>query len=63
MDGKRGFDESVNLIKQHSRNYAKRQISWLRNKEMDKIEIDAEKENWDSENLARLIGKLYFNKN
>jgi tRNA dimethylallyltransferase len=55
------FEESVSLIKQHSRNYAKRQLTWLRNKEADKMTIDAEKENWNAENLARIIGKTYFN--
>ncbi len=29
-DGRLGFDEAVNLIKQNSRRFAKRQITWLR---------------------------------
>lgn len=32
MDGKFNFDSAVELIKQHSRNYAKRQVTWFRNK-------------------------------
>lgn len=54
------FDDAVNLIKQHSRNFAKRQLTWLRNKFSDKIVIDVEKENFNFENVARLIGKLYI---
>ncbi|MBA2422219.1 MAG: tRNA (adenosine(37)-N6)-dimethylallyltransferase MiaA [Chitinophagales bacterium] len=34
LDGKLTLPEAVNLIKQHSRNYAKRQLTWLR-KEKD----------------------------
>jgi tRNA dimethylallyltransferase len=32
LQNKIGFDEAVALIKQHSRNYAKRQLTWFRNK-------------------------------
>ncbi len=31
FDGKYSFDEAVKLIKQHSRNFAKRQMTWFRN--------------------------------
>ena len=31
LDGKLSLDEAINLIKQHSRNYAKRQLTWYRN--------------------------------
>jgi len=31
FDGIRGFDETIELIKQKSRNYAKRQITWFKN--------------------------------
>lgn len=54
------FDESVNLIKQHSRNFAKRQLTWLRNRFADKCVVDIEKENFNSEKVARFIGKSYF---
>jgi tRNA dimethylallyltransferase len=30
LDGNCSFDEAVNLIKQHTRNYAKRQMTWFR---------------------------------
>ena len=30
FDGNTSKEEAVNLIKQHTRNYAKRQITWLR---------------------------------
>jgi tRNA dimethylallyltransferase len=33
MDGKLSFDEAVNLIKQDSRRYAKRQLTWFRRDE------------------------------
>lgn len=33
MDGKYSFDESVEKIKQHTRNYAKRQMTWFRRDE------------------------------
>ena len=32
LDGKTTLDESIGLIKQHTRNYAKRQITWFKNK-------------------------------
>lgn len=31
FDGIRGFDETIDLIKQKTRNYAKRQITWFKN--------------------------------
>lgn len=33
LDGKLSLEESINLIKQHSRNYAKRQMTWYRNRD------------------------------
>ncbi len=33
LDDKISLDEAINLIKQHSRNYAKRQMTWYRNRE------------------------------
>ncbi|MCL1946510.1 MAG: tRNA (adenosine(37)-N6)-dimethylallyltransferase MiaA [Chitinivibrionia bacterium] len=54
------FEDCVNSIKQHSRNYAKRQLTWLRNKEADKKIIDVENANCDSINIARIIGELLF---
>lgn len=31
LDNKQSLDDAINLIKQHSRNYAKRQLTWYRN--------------------------------
>ena len=31
LDGEISLDEAINQIKQHTRNYAKRQITWFRN--------------------------------
>jgi tRNA dimethylallyltransferase len=31
LDGKIDLDESINQIKQHTRNYAKRQVTWFKN--------------------------------
>jgi tRNA dimethylallyltransferase len=56
----RSFEDAVNLIKQHSRNFAKRQFTWLRNKFEDKTIIDIEKENFNYEFVARFIGKSYI---
>jgi len=33
LDGKRTLEQAVEKIKQHTRNYAKRQITWFKNKE------------------------------
>ncbi|MGZ4043582.1 MAG: tRNA (adenosine(37)-N6)-dimethylallyltransferase MiaA, partial [Bacteroidia bacterium] len=33
MDGKMPLDEAANKIKQHTRNYAKRQITWFKNQD------------------------------
>lgn len=32
MEGKYSMDEAISLIKQHTRNYAKRQMTWFRNR-------------------------------
>lgn len=44
MDGKYSFDQAVALIKQHTRNYAKRQITWFR-KESPEYFIDPQDTN------------------
>jgi tRNA dimethylallyltransferase len=54
------FEECVEKIKQHSRNFAKRQITWIRNKEKESFSIDVEKLNWDAQNIAKTIAKTYF---
>ncbi len=42
LDGQMGYDDAVTLAKQHSRNYAKRQLTWLRNQCADAIPISFE---------------------
>ena len=32
LSGKHSLEEAVSLIKQHTRNYAKRQLTWFRNR-------------------------------
>ncbi len=45
LDGKIDLITAVNLIKQHTRNYAKRQLTWLRkNKDADSIPFGSENE-------------------
>ncbi|MDZ7304769.1 MAG: tRNA (adenosine(37)-N6)-dimethylallyltransferase MiaA [candidate division KSB1 bacterium] len=58
LDGKISYDEMVMLIKQHSRNYAKRQLTWFR--KMNGVEwLDIDPED-SAEGIARLI-RLYLN--
>lgn len=47
FDGNLSFDESVNLIKQRSRNYAKRQYTWFNN-QMDVNWFDVDFLNFDN---------------
>jgi len=32
LEGKQSLEKSIELIKQHTRNFAKRQLTWFRNK-------------------------------
>lgn len=57
LKGEEPLDKAVELIKQHSRNYAKRQITFY--KKMDVIWLDA---NNTVENLISQIKTHYFNK-
>jgi len=59
-DGKKTFEECVEKIKQHSRNFAKRQTTWIKNRESQNFFIDVEKYAWDVQKIADAIGKLYF---
>ena len=60
LDGEVDFETAVKLIKQHSRNYAKRQLSWFR-QEKDITWFDI-----DTDDLARIenfvVGKIYRKK-
>jgi len=41
MDGKTSLEEAITVIKQHSRNYAKRQFTWFR-KQQNVIHVDSD---------------------
>ena len=49
--------ESVDLIKQHSRNYAKRQLTWLR-RERDVIFLDRDELRTDEEIIQYVLNIL-----
>ena len=51
IDGEMAFDEAVDKIKQHSRNFAKRQLTWLRSL-TDLVWLDAE--NPAQQNLEKI---------
>jgi tRNA dimethylallyltransferase len=42
IDNRDSFEESVASIKQHTRKFAKRQLTWLRNREQPQFQIDIE---------------------
>ena len=42
INGQISLDEATNKLKQHSRNYAKRQMTWFKNK-LDVLWLDREK--------------------
>lgn len=50
LDGKSSLKEAVDKIKQHTRNYAKRQITWFRNKD--------EFEEFRPDELAKITGYI-----
>jgi tRNA dimethylallyltransferase len=58
LDGEISYDEMVTLIKQHSRNYAKRQLTWFR--KMSGVEWFDIKPEDSAERIATLI-RLYLN--
>lgn len=39
--GEKNIDEIKDLIKQHSRNYAKRQLTWLRGMDLNWIDVES----------------------
>ncbi len=51
FDGDISFDRAIELIKQHSRNYAKRQVTWLRR--------DTETPRFSPYNIDEIIDYLY----
>ena len=61
FDGeKKTLSNCVEKIKQHSRNFAKRQMTWINNKEKECLFVDAEKHNWNAKSIAQTIAELYF---
>ena len=60
LDGKVDFTEMVRLIKQRSRNYAKRQLTWFRKDERIKW-IDLDKCNSDADGVVnQIVEKLKY---
>ena len=57
LGGKMSLTESVDLIKQHSRNYAKRQLPWLR-RERDVIFLDRDELRTDEEIIQYVLNIL-----
>lgn len=57
LGGKMSLTESVDLIKQHSRNYAKRQLTWLR-RERDVIFLDRDELRTDEEIIQYVLNIL-----
>lgn len=60
LDGKLTFDEAVELIKQNSRHYAKRQLTWLRHED-DTIFIRKDEFDHDEDKMAAYMADLYEN--
>ena len=61
LDGKMSLDEAIKLIKQHTRNFAKRQITWFK-KERDVVWIDIEDFDKAYTEVKRLVGE-FLNEN
>ncbi|WP_461204399.1 tRNA (adenosine(37)-N6)-dimethylallyltransferase MiaA [Clostridium sp. DL1XJH146] len=57
-NGELGFDETIELIKKRSRNYAKRQLTWFR-KEKRAIWIDKDDFNNDND-IVKVIKNKYY---
>lgn len=54
LEGKHALDKAVELIKQHTRNYAKRQLTFFRNR----LDLEWVPAPFDRENLYKLAEKL-----
>ncbi len=60
LDGKHSLEETINLIKQHSRNYAKKQMTWYRNRENVKfITIDINNLDNTKNEIIELINEFF----
>ena len=56
LDGKISEEEMVSLIKQHTRNYAKRQMTFLRGMKIDMFDRE------DEQKIIDFVRKWYDNK-
>ena len=54
FDQKINLEEAITLIKQHTRHYAKRQMTWIRRKESNAIQINP---TISDEELVRILPK------
>ena len=62
FDGKYSLEEAVDKIKQYSRNYAKRQLTWFRNKEyVTEVLIDINNFNKTVDEVYSLINEFLKN--
>ena len=65
LDNKVSLEEAINLIKQHSRNYAKRQMTWYRNREnVQEVFININNLEETKNKLINIVNeyKKWFNK-
>ena len=59
LDGNSTFDEAIDKVKQYSRNYAKRQLTWYRNKEyVTEVMINVENFDETINNVINLINEF-----
>lgn len=62
FDGNCSFEEAIDKIKQYSRNYAKRQLTWFRNKEyVTEVLIDVNNFDKTVEEVYKLINEFLNN--
>ena len=57
IDGEATLEEAIDKIKQNSRHYAKRQLTWFR-REKEVYWLDKQKLKSDDEILAVMLGEL-----
>ncbi len=60
FEGNDSLENCINLVKQHSRNYAKRQITWFK-RYSDNIAFLEYKTNEDKEKILSFIKEKYYN--
>lgn len=63
LDGTINLEEAINLIKQHTRNYAKRQMTWYRNHQnVNFIMIDKDNLNNTKDEIIKLVNNFINSK-